>query len=136
MFLEPIALSSLAADLPLLPFLALRDLFKSAPLQSDYGQSLRKDALEKDIIKLLLNHLGTLCSQETTKKEHSRKMLVLLFILRVLLTFEWTPPCLLIFSKTPPRTSLFKTTGLLVLSLLFDGILSNMTIQVFHFVYS
>ena len=78
--LEPIALSSLAADLPLLPFLALRDLFKSAPLQSECGQSLRKDALEKDIIKLLLNHLGSLCSQETTKIEHGRKMLVILSV--------------------------------------------------------
>ena len=74
--LEPIALSSLAADLPLLPFLALRDLFKSAALESEYGQSLRKDTFGKDIIKLLLSHLGSLCYQEAAKKDPNRKMYV------------------------------------------------------------
>lgn len=76
--LEPIALSSFAADLPLLPFLALRDLFKSAPLESEYGQSLRKDTFGKDIIKLLLSHLGSLCYQEAAKKDPNRKTYVLI----------------------------------------------------------
>lgn len=71
--LEPIASSVLAQDLPLLPFTALQDVFKSASLDTEAGQALRRNAFDRDIIELLVNHLGKLCFQETAKKHSVRK---------------------------------------------------------------
>ncbi len=62
-----------ALDLPLLPFITLEELFKSASSDSPSDSSLRKDAFEKDIITSLLDRLEELCLQNTNTKTTQEK---------------------------------------------------------------
>ena len=72
-----VANSAAAVELPVLPFVSLKELFMSAPLDSVYGQELRQDAFDKDIVSLLLTRIGKLCSQDAAVGEiRTKKKLV------------------------------------------------------------